>query len=548
MVRNTYNSKYYQIMKDIIKGLICVLSFLITSNVMGQQISRTEFNVGSNINKPVTVKTNKGTYTVYSSMTIEGVANVQSATDAEGNKIVVSSSYKSKSGQDHGKHYSYYTRIYNFNTLWYKPSTNRSSTSSSSRVGYSSSYGKYIYQQKRDKKWASSDELEDEDEEEEEEDDDDDTPAPSYIDRRSNHPTSYGYNDPPRDNQRVEIYYNNMQVLGPVKSLEMKYWLAEQKGNGKVKNTDLSAYEITYYDKWGRMLSQEENYTSGKKVIPSDKYFLYRNGSKRLGTKSKWLCHWNELNKEDMWLHYDNGVMKSSCMRTYDINGNCNGEYHYAPNGDRGLYSQTEYTQDGKCIRSLSAGQLFGTFTEKIYDEQGRLRYVDEFNSDSTLIQHYSYFYDSRGNCIKQSFDIEGNRIYKEWEYDSNNNVSVYKDHTYGFGELKVETYERDGQGNIIKITEKVGRDPERVSETRNYDAEGRPTEVIEYTNYGTYVTHTEYDSQGRIHIKKTVYQDSGKTRECDTYTYDAYGNVIEKLNEFDGRFYRTEYKYTYWE
>lgn len=127
-------------------------------SIMAQQVSKTELNVGSNMRVPVTVKTNKGTYQVYNTMTIDGVVNVLSATDAGGNKIVVNSEYKSKSGQDnHGKRYSYYTRIYNFKTLY---GSNTSSTTSSDVHTRSNSYNSDENRARRAAKRAAYQEAE----------------------------------------------------------------------------------------------------------------------------------------------------------------------------------------------------------------------------------------------------------------------------------------------------------------------------------------------------------------------------------------------------
>lgn len=106
------------------RTVLLLFSVIMSTIMMAQRKETTILEVSGNLATPLTVHTNKGTYTLYDSMELNGVVSVRSAEDANGDKVVVpGGDYKSHTSN--GK--SEYTRIYRFKTMY-----NRSSSSSSS--------------------------------------------------------------------------------------------------------------------------------------------------------------------------------------------------------------------------------------------------------------------------------------------------------------------------------------------------------------------------------------------------------------------------------
>lgn len=100
----------------------------------GAQEIINHFEVGSNIAKPVTIKTNLGTFEINGGEQITGNISSLTAYDANGNKIVQNSYYKSEWNSSH----TYHNRYYRFTDI-YKTSTQ----SSNDNDTYGGDYGGY---------------------------------------------------------------------------------------------------------------------------------------------------------------------------------------------------------------------------------------------------------------------------------------------------------------------------------------------------------------------------------------------------------------------
>lgn len=119
--------------KRIIQLLMPVMLLVVfASNGLGQEIIN-YFEVTSNIKKPVTMKTGKGTYTIWGGERINGNLGWIEAYDADGNKIVNNTPYKTEIGTDKPT-----IRRYKFQMLY------KSQTSSTSNQSNSESWGTRI--------------------------------------------------------------------------------------------------------------------------------------------------------------------------------------------------------------------------------------------------------------------------------------------------------------------------------------------------------------------------------------------------------------------
>lgn len=106
------------------KIYLYLVILLLFSAVASAQSYTTVLEVGGNVSAPITVETNKGSFTVYNSLTLEGNYSIRSAKDANGKKIVVplgNSNYHTISKGDN--HTSTFVKTYVFSTLYNTPSS-----------------------------------------------------------------------------------------------------------------------------------------------------------------------------------------------------------------------------------------------------------------------------------------------------------------------------------------------------------------------------------------------------------------------------------------
>lgn len=118
-------------MKKITIQFAMPLLFLVTfaNNGFSQEIIN-YFEVASNIAKPVTMKTGKGTYTIWGGERIDGNLGWIEAYDANGNKIVNNTPYKTETGTNKPT-----IRRYKFQTLYKSTSSSSSNQSNSGNWG-----------------------------------------------------------------------------------------------------------------------------------------------------------------------------------------------------------------------------------------------------------------------------------------------------------------------------------------------------------------------------------------------------------------------------
>lgn len=129
------------VLYNLYKTIMLSALLLLSMGVFAQQSTfKTILEVGGNLATPLKVQTDHGTYTLYSSLTLDGAVSVRSATDANGNRVVVpQGSTKTHAVTKGDKHYSESVRTYHFGMIYNSSTSSSSSSSSSSSYNSSSS-------------------------------------------------------------------------------------------------------------------------------------------------------------------------------------------------------------------------------------------------------------------------------------------------------------------------------------------------------------------------------------------------------------------------
>lgn len=542
--------------------------------MMAQRNERTVMSVGSQIKKPVTVHTNQGKIVLYGEKTINKTVNVYSAEDANGDAIIVSSSYNWKTGTNHNQHFSNYTRYYNFSTYLESESVRNSKRQASQtqgvRRGYSSSYGRYSYQRVKVKSEVRDDDDEFEDDSEEEEASEN---ALRMVYRASNDISTYGSNTPPLSSVEpyrptMTYYWDNLDINGKVKSIEYDVWYVEGSRE-KYKKTSLYSHIVYTYDYWGRLLSFNENYCVGKKYIPDNKTFTKPNGRKSLGVKNRVLYHYNEWNKLDRKLYsvvdaYSGD--RESYAYTYDENGMETGCYVYQPDGTPRYYRQSEYRSDKTLIRTLYSTQ-FG-FYEYQYDEKGRETYSAEnfYEEKATTFDETIYDQDGKSSkkyhCYLDNNDNLQKDLLTETYYDENGKKLKVVDYApfYDFNSDKyayksIYEYSYDSDGRLVQVKETLfdkeeTQFAEGILSSYEYNSQGKIVSNYkrEKSSSRIEVNRYSYDEQGKLLVREKGWQ-AGQYPLRVEFRYDENGNVVEALSFDDGKLSSVStYKYTYLE
>ncbi len=177
----------------------------------------------------------------------------------------------------------------------------------------------------------------------------------------------------------------------------------------------------------------------------------------------------------------------------------------------------------------------FGDYVSRFnFDENGRLTSQTNpgTNTDTKLI---SYAYDGNGNCVSISMYNKDDVVFaeKNFSYDASGNCTQETAYEYIDGVRLFDfsyTYERDNNGNIVKIINDKG-----TTEVYSYDENGLCINENTFASDGTLVSQAEfhYDTDGRL-----IRTDS--TKGDWSYEYDSSGRLIKETNEY----YYIEYQY----
>ena len=191
---------------------------------------------------------------------------------------------------------------------------------------------------------------------------------------------------------------------------------------------------------------------------------------------------------------YENGTIIYRNVYSFGSNVNLIKE------GENGYYlrSRTNYENSIITDRELytygSNGNLIKAVGEEYYNN-GVIEDIDTV----------TYTYDADGNLIKEV---------DEDDYDGDGIVDDVTINTY--------TYDYDADGNLI-----------REVDDYDYDGDG----IVDDVTINTYTY--DYDADGNLirEVDKDDYDGDGIVDDVNTvtYTYDSNGNLIERVNEYDG-------------
>ncbi len=228
------------------------------------------------------------------------------------------------------------------------------------------------------------------------------------------------------------------------------------------------------------------------------------------------------------------GEQSRSCWYSYDYAGNT-----VSGTDPAGRETRMAYDVFGNCVYTLSPDGTAQTYTydymgnqtsaengagEKsfmAYDSLGRNIRREISNGQDNRV--YKTYYDSRGNAVKE-VDAKGNKT----EYTYNSRGFLTNTRQYADGAEGTETgYEYDGEGRMTKMEYgAIGREAERRTNTYVLDRFGRVTQQVD--NLGE-IEYTEYDGEGNI--VKTTDRNGITTR----YAYDGLNRIVLEENDKDG-------------
>lgn len=342
--------------------------------------------------------------------------------------------------------------------------------------------------------------------------------------------------------------------------------------NNGTKQTSFSNNE---YDLYGNLISQSQTpfnslqsyttrytYSSNGKYLLSETDFRGNKIEYKYDTNKDLLIWKHDHNSDESQIYEYDGLGSVIIVRDGNTNilkqtklavESRNRKYSYfvTNTGDEAPTTRSYINEFGKEVLSeeiLSTG--YSRFTERVYDNEGRLRREYEpYDYKTSELRSKYYNYDIYGRIQNVEDYITNNIV--EYNYGSSNMVSETKNgvkttRKYNvIGQLiEVEdpagktyyTYRPDGQPELIKT---IGG----IITSFKYDDYGRQISILD-PNAGTFsysfddrgnntstkdgngkLTIMEYDDFDRL-VKKSV-----NNEESFNYTYDARGNLVSVIS-----------------
>ena len=316
----------------------------------------------------------------------------------------------------------------------------------------------------------------------------------------------------------------------------------DTKGN-KTLDVAIDGKKVTYtYDKHNNMTNKTMD--GAAFTYEYDTYGRLINMQDKTGTSS---FTYNPL--DDM-LKYQDGK-GNSVNYTYDTLGRRSGITY--PDGRHVTYTydkldnllevldgtaHTTYTYDAGS-RLIETRLPNGNSTTYSYDAAGRQLALNTTNGN-TIISAFSYQYDTLGNIVEESSNIEGDESKKTYQYDSENQL-ISSEHKQGL-DIKTYTYEYDVTGNRTKLTENIngvitGKQYRFDTSNKLLEVEGTTGDLnVKYT-YDTGGNVTKKENKGTGLVEEFTYNAEGKLLAIKNnlgktiqYSYDGLGNRTEKV------------------
>lgn len=175
-------------------------------------------------------------------------------------------------------------------------------------------------------------------------------------------------------------------------------------------------------------------------------------------------------------------------------------------------------------------GELFRTYE---YDEKGNI--VRKLSYDEGEVSRSrEEFFDDKGNNIKTvMINDSGEETVVTREFDKNGNEIKTVEEEDGVPVVREYKYNKNGKITLYKYTK---NDILREKRTFEYDEEGRPISFTSYTRTGEidYVYEYEYNENGDKTAERTVAPDGSIASET-LYIYDSEYKQVEMIYTQDG-------------
>lgn len=184
------------------------------------------------------------------------------------------------------------------------------------------------------------------------------------------------------------------------------------------------------------------------------------------------------------------------------------------------------YDEDGRIEKvwfDIKGKPSGGTLLFK-YNKNGKLIALQSEKESGELSVKVFYKLDDKDNVVEESSWSSSGELFSKKEYIRNDKGEIIKVLSYdSYGKLKSEIdYVRDENGVIV----------ERIK----YEQESDTNERCRY----------EYDENGNV-VKSIISDENGREQEIETsYTYDKYGNWVEKIEQHGlfSYYYKREIEY----
>ncbi len=184
--------------------------------------------------------------------------------------------------------------------------------------------------------------------------------------------------------------------------------------------------------------------------------------------------------------------------------------------------------------RSLTVQDNASTQHKKtyIYDANGNLATVQEYNNGSTYTTSYSY---TPTNKLSRISDANGN--IRNFSYLSNGLLTYQEDsHPSSDSTFTTYSYTYDSLGNLLSKIGPLG------SIIYSYDALSRPTtRVVSDATNGTSTVSLSYTGCANNYVSPCVIN---RGTSSTTLTYNSYGKLGSEMLSIDGKTYTRSYAY----
>lgn len=254
-----------------------------------------------------------------------------------------------------------------------------------------------------------------------------------------------------------------------------------------------------------------------------------------------------------LFYEYDNAGRVIKCT-AYDADGifRYTENWQYDSKGN-----MIKYTCDNPEV----AGSVAELSYKYEYNDKGNLSKVYYMSESGLWYVSTKYKYDKNGNVIQKTekADQWSESDYYTYEYDAFNNP-VKESIFYGDNEAYGEEYELDSNGVRIKgkyvsAEEEILEDgiplanvePERIAMDSKYNSSKNIMVVTHYNYQGIVCGKSEYNTAGNL-IKESTIEVDGIISLWTEYQYDAYGNLLKKIQYYAGGkvLCSEEYEYMY--